>query len=697
MKRYQGVAITDGKNRKNHIIPLSTIINSYGDTWSTCIPMNLGHDRTKPIGYTVLSGIYMEPGKAYLTNESAFIENDEEYEQLIEMIKSYDYNIFYTEHKKEIDILIKKLGSSLSNEFRVAPIGQAVAIRDKDIVSRLFPEWSKTIKDGLADICELEPVYKKGRNGEKGFLVPGVYQKEGYLIFAHQFFRRNLSILNTTNEEFFYSFEKMRDVANVELKIAIDMDMIGLLGTEQLEVEYQYIRGPHFNEDLTCIPKGVTCYDNEHYDNLFSNIISTQFYWYIQDDKKTFECEELCDKENISFDDGNSMLWGCRYVHSMVNPCTGLPTHLDGAIRIYDDEQIIKRIDLKTDISKYGKNSKYIKLWRIDNDFPVSTWKKLISSFYRENDLVGEYFGGVDKKYDNIKKKGNEHNSMAPKANNFDYMELSEGDGIRIFFRYTNNFNINDDEDIKIYNKESIVFLNGQKIKILDIGTVTLLKYLKRKGLKLRNPLTSKIDFNDTIFNFPTLCCKNFRVMNIVIDSIKELCQLWASNSDDRLISFGLMINLTDKSGHISFAGHVNDFVELFKTVPSLSDITFEDWVEAIYEENNKFKKGEDYPNKFNLINGDVVCFRRHIVNPDKISNLYAQDQCDKDNFNMFEKNIYELSQHKIICEPFYRVTEVKCKKCGRDYFQCPCVKYIDKDVYDEVINCDFGGLIWKK
>lgn len=55
------------------------------------------------------------------------------------------------------------------------------------------------MKDGLADVRDLEPVYTKSENGEKGFLVPGVYHKEGYLLFAHQFFRRSLSILNTTN------------------------------------------------------------------------------------------------------------------------------------------------------------------------------------------------------------------------------------------------------------------------------------------------------------------------------------------------------------------------------------------------------------------------------------------------------------------------------------------------------------------
>ena len=58
MEIYQGVAITDGVNRKNHILPLSTIIKSYRDSWNIAIPMNLGHDRTKPIGYTMLTGIY---------------------------------------------------------------------------------------------------------------------------------------------------------------------------------------------------------------------------------------------------------------------------------------------------------------------------------------------------------------------------------------------------------------------------------------------------------------------------------------------------------------------------------------------------------------------------------------------------------------------------------------------------------------
>ena len=379
MEVYQGVAMTDGLNRKNHFIPLSTILKAYRDTWDRTIPMNIGHDRTKPIGYTRLTGVYMEPGKAYVTNEGAIMETTEEHEMLRKMIEVNDYQQFCEAHRDEIDSLVGKLKDVITDSFRVAPIGQAVAIKDNDIVKRLFPEWINNFKDGLTDINELESVYSTTTDGEKGVLIPGVYFKDGYLLFAHQFFRRTLSILNSTNEEFFVSFEKLRDIPNLNVKVALDMDMVGLPGTEHPEIEYQYIRGPYFSEDLKLIPEGVTCYENEHYDNLFSNIVGTQFYWHKQDGTRTFECEELCDRENVSFDGGNTMLWGCRYVHSMLNPSTGLPTHLDGAIRLYNEENILERIDKKNDIVLLGA---------ICGNTTTSPWYKLEPSLRPEAGLL---------------------------------------------------------------------------------------------------------------------------------------------------------------------------------------------------------------------------------------------------------------------------------------------------------------------
>lgn len=309
--------------------------------------------------------------------------------------------------------------------------------------------------------------------------------------------------------------------------------------------------------------------------------------------------------------------------------------------------------------------------------------------------MIGEYFGGVDEKYDQIKKESNEHNSVVKNPNNYAHIELNERDGARIYFRYTNKFDITEDRDIGIYSKDSFIVQGGKKVKILDADTVTLLKYLKRKGLSLRMPVTSLIDFNDMIFNFPTLCCKRLHVADIVITAIKELCQTWVRDHDNRLISFGIMVNLSDEAGHISFAGHVNDFVKPFDAIPKLSDVAFEEWVETIYQENSKFKVGGNYPNKFSLIHGNVVCFKRLIVHPDKISKMWLEDKCVHAQFNMTKEEGNELLQHKINSAAFFKINEDKCNKCERDYTQCSCVKFIDKDVSDVVVKADLLGLIW--
>lgn len=695
MEVRQGVSLTDGKNRMDHIIPLSTILSAYHENWNRIIPMNVGHDRTKPIGFTKLSGIYMEPGKAYLTNELAIVDSGEERKELLKMIKANDYRVFYEEHKDEIGILAKKLGLVLSDSRQVAPIGQAVAIKESGIIRRIFPEWVDTFKDGLTDIKELEPVYSKTDKGEKGHLIPGVFYKDGYLLFAHQFFRRSLSILNTTNEEFFIVFEKMRNIQGINALVALDMDIVGLPGTEHPQVEYQYIWGPHFNDNLELIPEGVTCFENEHYDNLYTNIVSTQFYWHKQDGKRSFECEELCDRENIFNEDGNTMHWGCRYVHSMIDPGTGLPIHLDGAIRIYDDEQIVERLDAKTDISKYGKLSKYIKLWRIDNEFSVALWKELISAFYRENPLIGEYFGGVDEKYERIKKEQEERRSEVNEPNDFEHIEINSGDGCRVFLQYSDRFEIEDTTDIRISVKESILFNDGQEIEIIDSETISLLKLLKRKGLMFVIPTTSCICFNDTICNFPTLYCKNEFVAGIVLESINELCQVWMNRGEDRLLSFGIMINQHKEAGHISIAGHVNDIVKFIKQYKRITDISLDEWILDIYQKNNTFRKGNNHPDKYALLHGDRLCFRRLIIQPNNIEKLKVDDGTINIKLRLSSEEKEYLCAHQITEAPFFRIKRDICCKCGKEYSQCDCIKYIDEGVEDVVVDADLLGLIW--
>ena len=695
MEVWQGVTMTDGLNRKKQFISLSTILKAYRDTWERKLPMSIGHDRTKHIGYTKMTGVYMEPGKAYVTNVGTIMETSEEHEMLRKMIEVNDNQQFCEAHRDEIDLLVEKLKGVLTDSFRVAPIGQAVAIKDNDIVKRLFPEWTDNFKDGLTDIKELNSVYSTTTDGDKRVLIPGIYYKDGYLLFAHQFFRRTLSILNSTNEEFFTSFEKLRDIPNLNVKVALDMDMVGLPGTEHLEMEYQYIRGPYFNEDLKSIPEGVTCYENEHYDNTFSNIVGTQFYWHKQDNTRTFECEELCDRENISFDNGKTLLWGCRYVHSMLNPITDLPTHLDGAIRIYDEENILERIDSKMDISKCGKKSEYIKLWRVDNDFSISLWKELISNFYRENSLVGEYFGGKDELYEQIKKEDAQRKTVVGKKNKFIPVNLNKGDGLRIFFRCLHTINISDSFDVRIINKDEFICNNGKKVKILESNSFTFFKLLIRKGIKLRMPFTRMIEFGDKVTNFPTICCRDMKIVYIVLEAIFDLCNAWNINGDDRLLSAGIMLNENDEAEQLSFAGHVSDYVFTLKAVLQDRKDSFDELIIKLYSTNNNFENAGDRPNKFSLIHGDAVCFDRYLVPPRYISESRWGGKEEIVELAIPEEDTLHLKKNKIICTPIKWVKNSKCTKCGADYLRCKCVKFIDEDVSEHHTEYELLGMTW--
>src|SRR5439155_2563097 len=84
-------------------------------------------------------------------------------------------------------------------------------------------------------------------------------------------------------------------------------------------------------------------------------------------------------------------LYGCRYVHSIIDETTNVVEHLDGAMREYTDEALLERLD--KDIARAGRHTTYTKYWRADGALRLSAWKTLVYHHFRENPLVGEYLG----------------------------------------------------------------------------------------------------------------------------------------------------------------------------------------------------------------------------------------------------------------------------------------------------------------
>lgn len=674
----RGIAMSDGVNRKNHYIGLSAILNAYEQSWRYGVPSNLNHDSTKFIGWTFFTGIYMEPRKAYVLKSMNLPQSETEKQDMELMNIRYMYKTAYGDRKEEFNKLKEMLGNNLSDNAKPALIS-SVAYEDNDIVLKLFPDIKDNIHKGLIDIRLLEPV------------LPGVYKKGKYLVFAHRYFRRNCAIVNALNDSFLEQFDELRN-SGLKVQIALDLDLVGLQGTEKREFEYQYWWGPEFNDNLSDMQYGVTHYNNELYDNIFSNIVSTECGWYEQDKKQTFECEEINDRENI-FIDGEAY-YGCRFVHSMLNPESNLPYHLDGAIRAYSDEKMLHRMEIP--LNECERDTEYTKLWRIDGDMQVSLWKSLITHYYRDNMLVGEYLGGHDEKMEKIIIEEREENTdrNIKDINKYIPINMNQGDGVRVLFKF---IPLQKESEYDVYVKSNeYMKTETDKQKIMETETITVLKQLKRMEQNVRIPYTTRVAHEDTVFNFPIFCCKTVEAARAVQKAMAKFCKVWKANGDDRLISYSLRVNYNNEAVHISFAGHIDDFAEMYEQIDEFPqrDKLF-DWIEKVYNVNNRFEEVKELPDIADILTKSYeLRFKRAMVPQRYLVNRRKEGNALICCFEETPEKISELQKNHISIAPIYQVKNSICNKCGKNYINCDCVKFID-DTGDSINEFEWLGATW--
>jgi len=658
MKTFNGVACTDEVNLYDQIFSLTAMVNAYEKQWIEAIPSFANHNHTKSIGYTRLTGIYIEPGKAYLTNAMTIGENEEEEKHIRNYNYGYLYKVQVTDNIAKYSCLKKKIAAYIEGKCCELWVN-GVFIYNKGIVNRVFPQLDIKKEDGLIDLDCLYPV------------LPGVYRIGEYLICADKNFRRGYSYLNTLNTDFLSRIEKV-DKKKSKVRISIDTDCIGLAGTEHQELEYQYWWGPKFDKELNSIPLGVTRHNNENYNELLSEIQFTEFGWYIQDGKHTFECEEVTDIPNLKVNDEE--MYGCRFVHSMVNQ-EGIPVHLDGAIRAYTTEKMLTRLD--SNIKESDRDEYYKKLWRIDGQISVEEWKELITHYYRDNLMVGEYFGGKDEKLNFHREVENSEHEIS--LEDFVPCNIQAGDGIRVAIC----FGENDKPLIHDVWIRPEAYLGSEKY--VESETVTLYKMLKSKGIRVRFPFVKKLCFEDMIYNYPIIECQSAKLGTEVIDSLLELCKIWKAKTDDRVISFTLSIRYEEKKVRYSFLGHVNDFVTFFSNgfsiIPEEEKIT--EWLQKVYDYISKeYKKEKSIRPQEVLAMPGCLRIPRRIV-PKQYITSYSKNGEIKLSIPKAEQDI--VINNNISALLAFENKESICSKCGKDFFSCGCI--CEKDNVSEIIT----------
>lgn len=376
----------------------------------------------------------------------------------------------------------------------------------------------------------------------------------------------------------------------------------------------------------------------------------------------------------------------------MIDNDTSIPVHLDGAIRAYSDEKMIERLDIT--IKDSNRDTIYTKIWRVDGNIPVEKWKELITHYYRDNMLVGEYFGGSDEKikYRSVKKEQATEPTLSLKK--YIPCNIDSGDGIRINLSFSKFVEFNETYDVYIRPSKYLT-VNEEQFKYIESETFSFYKLLKREGLNVSFPNAKRVSFYDTVYNFPIFECISTGVADVIIKTIDTLCRKWNEKGDNRIVSFSIRIPYADKVGTFSFLGHVDDFIKYFDAdfthIPSNEKIY--DWLSKSYEYiSNNFTSVHNI-RPFDILESNGVLSVPRCFVPS--ANIKAIDENGEATL-LLPKESLDFIKESHISAVIASIDEQKvCSKCSKDYDDCDCNSFLDNGVYEIIQKATPIGLTW--
>lgn len=438
LQHMHAVFNTDQINRKNIVFPAAALMRSYEEHWRAAerqkidvgMPSHWQHDVHRLLGWCRQLGLYIDSDMVRDLGRIEFPEDEEERQQLSHRVAKHRDSANRTATEPYRKELSQKLGLLECTDVSWSRM-EAVFAGRAGIAAELYPEFfipglGTVDRDGLVDYRELLGVTTQ--------VLPGVFleHKRDVLLVAHRFFRRNLSHRNSLNSEFLRSFDDVvRDHGSLQARLKLDPDLLGHPASAKGLIELEYWRGPRFDDDIASIPSGVAEHKADKETRIYGGVDRTQIWWKEPELRKagnrsveyrTFEIEELIENPSAGLGDNQ---FGCRYAHAEFSAQHEAITHFDGAIRAYDGAPYLERIDASID--RAGKRSTYAKVFRLDNELPVSAWKRLLSDYFKGNALVPEYLGALERSEELAAANSDQAKQSADKTPLAAFVSLSSG------------------------------------------------------------------------------------------------------------------------------------------------------------------------------------------------------------------------------------------------------------------------------
>ncbi|NIJ43372.1 hypothetical protein FHS78_003687 [Parvibaculum indicum] len=534
-------------------------------------PAHMQHDMHRVIGWSRQLGLYIDGEMVRVLGCIEYPENEEDCAQLQDRVARHRKRVNDAQTARFRDELSAKIG--LPNNGNLSFLRtESVFAKREGLAAELYPEFfvpstGLVDKDGLVEYGEL-----LSRTTE---LWPGVFhdKKRDLVLVAHRFFRRRLSHLNALNTEFFRSFSGVaQENPKLRARLRLDPDLLGHPASTKSLIELEYWRGPKYDEDISKIPSGVAEHKADEVTRQFEGVDRTQIWWKAPEtrmvgsaptDYRTFEVEELIEDPSPGLADGR---YGCRYAHAEYSSSADDITHFDGAIRAYDGDKYLIRFDASID--RAGKNSDYTKLFRFDGELSVPDWKRLLSDYYRGNNLIPEYLGAPQDAAQSRSATSSSAIREQAEAPLAAFISLSPGrltDGTMLY-------------------PELFLQIGSQYFPFVEVGMGTVSKYLDSK----RDKDVTPIGFHDDVLNLSRLgIVESDQLPNQFADEIRGLADALEEDIESgrtQKVAIPIMWQNDNIVVTLTLAGRAALVLPMLRRLPSLIDLTRmpSEWIEAM-------------------------------------------------------------------------------------------------------------------
>lgn len=681
MQLHRGVSNTADINRYGTIFTVGALWSGLEQTWEFGLPTNIGHDFHRVVGWNKPWMLHLAPARGSLGSVMEMAESAAEYAQLRAVAQQNWLRRIDKLVLPHVDELRAKAKRGIDGTERLTYAGSA-ALVGRDFARRVFPSVFELVdKDGLVPLEKLQP------------RAPGVFQHEDLLFFAHPYLRRSLSRMNTLNGPFLREFQVADLPVTCKRRIALDSDLVGLASTYSDAMELAYWWGPHFDDNLNAIPVGITRHEASDEQRLGSGILRTEFWWYVQKNLRTFECEELCANETSG---PGKERFGCRFVHSILG-ADGVPIHLDGAIRMYGNAEMKQR--RKLDIVKAGRRTVYSKLWRIDGPTPVSKWKELIAHYYRDNTLVGEYFGGKE----TVEDGSAPTETTAPSESPILPVVLREEDGVHVASILHPIRDELPSADVVLCPWDHIS-RGDEDTKYFEADAVEIFKAIRRNGRTLFVPPGMiRFDWRDNQSNLPSLLHIGPHALSSCQETLlacRQLFEFWHGRAPSRAVTLTVGIRFATCNLWLSYGGVVGPMVAWLRDSASQPPTDLADmrkWSDQAFKSLRTL-----FPAASRTLTLDelatevettgVLRFKRRVVQG---SELVPPDATGRLAVRMKNKEAAELEAANAVPHPVTKLLSTTCGKCGGEYSECACSVLLDSSVHETVVRHEVACFAW--